>query len=80
MAVTLPILNARVVLRDPSASSRVQVFINDERPPPMWVVEIEGMGALAICDTEREAQAVLAALDLDKLLDRVGRRLAMRSV
>ena len=79
MAVTLPILNARVVRRLPT-SSRVQVLVNDEPLPPMWVVEIEHVGTLAICDTEAEAQAVLAALDLDKLLERVGRRLTMKAV
>lgn len=79
MPITLPILEARVVLREPATSARVQVLVNGEPPPPMWVVEVDRI-AVAICDTEPEAQAVLAALELDKLLERIGRRLVMKAI
>ena len=79
MPITLPILEARVVERAAPTSARIQVLVNGDPPPPMWIVEVDRI-AVAICDTEREAQAVLAALELDKLLERIGRRLVMKAV
>lgn len=80
MPITLPVLNARVILKAAPTLANVQILVDGEPPPPMWIVEVEHFGPLAICDTEREAKAVLAALELDKLLERIGRRLAMKVV
>lgn len=57
----------------------MQILVNGEPPPPVWIVEVDHI-AVAICDTEAEAKAVLAALELDKLLERIGRRLVMKAV
>jgi hypothetical protein len=81
VAITLPILNARVIQCAPPTLPNVEITVDGEPLPSMWYVEVENFGGpLAICDTEREARAVLGALELDKLLDRIGRRLAVKAV
>lgn len=70
MAITPMILNVRI-----SAPTSDVVGEN------LWRVDIDGGtsrgvpvsgGLLAICDTEREAKAFVAALGLDSLIDRMG--------
>jgi hypothetical protein len=71
MAITPMILNVRI-----SAPTSSTVGEN------LWRVDIDGGvsrdgkpvsgGLLAICDTEREAKAFVAALGLESLLSRMG--------
>jgi hypothetical protein len=87
MAFSLMILRVRIVPPTPSNSDAVRSALEapcgpltGELVPDPWRVEIDGGtvrgeprsgGLLATCDTEREAKALVAALGLDGLLDRM---------
>lgn len=73
MAITLPIMNLRVV---PPLES--------DPMPGIWTVRLDLGGlpdnsgirsVLAICDSQREAEAFVAALELASLPERLGARL-----